>query len=184
MHYTTCHSGPATPLMCNSSPFCSRADTLCNLCLTSCKTQIRFKWIQIGLGFSCPKKHKRRSREVQANNTVFPGAFSEDSHPENVYQPQASHSIIQPPTPLKTSPNLNQHLFQLRNLSWLWFIFSGSHPTSLYLGQNCCFLQLSPDLMAIFRDWWLMFKSNNIYIPRKEICSLRNKDKTPRMKTQ
>lgn len=156
-----CIIWPATPLMCNSSPFCSRADTLCNLRLTSYKTQIRFKWIQIGLGFSCPKNINVEAEKYRPITLLFPGAFSEDSHPENVYQPQVSHSIIQPPTPLKTSPNLNQHLFNYRNLFWLWFIFYGSHPTSLYLRQHFCFLQLSPDLMATFRDWWLIFKSNN-----------------------
>lgn len=45
-----------TPFLCNLSPFCSRAGGLCNLHVTSCKTQTRFKWIQTGLGFGCSWK--------------------------------------------------------------------------------------------------------------------------------
>lgn len=119
-----------------------------------------------------------------------------DSLPENLYQAQTLHSIIQPSVPLKISLNLNIETFlEYRNLLWLQFIFSqlkptsGNHATTPYLRPHypelsdcliCCLLQPSPDQTATLRDWLLTFKSLTIiYIPRKEVCSLRNEDKTP-----
>lgn len=132
----------------NSPPLCSRADRL----IGPPARWIRFKWTQTGLGFSCPKRHKHGSRAAEANNApIFPGGFSEDSHPANTSSTPNPSPVTQAPAPLKPSLNRNEHLPPTRkpllmvvHLPPVKPSLSGNHPLAPSLRQHCPALRNPP----------------------------------------